>query len=62
MVLDTYDPVGGLLIFKNTFDSEEIGLPKKFEIKRTDSNAPKELFFVHIDIRDMSGLRSNPRA
>ena len=58
MVLDTYDPQHDSLIFKNTFDSEETGQSKQVEVKRTDPNAPKDLFFVHIDARDMSALPS----
>ena len=55
MVLDTYDRDNDLLIFKNTYDDES-GQTKKFTIQRTDSNAPEELFFVHIEIRDMDNL------
>ena len=58
MVLDTYDPVQDLLIFKNTYDDESGGQPKKFKIKRTHPNAPEELYFVHIDVRDMERLPS----
>ena len=58
MVLDTYDPDQDLLIFKNTYDDEQSGQPKRFKIKRTDPNAPKELFFVHIEVRDMDNLPS----
>ena len=56
MVLDTYDQSRDVLIFKNTYDSPESGQPKKVEIERTHPNAPKELYFVHIEIRDMSKL------
>ena len=58
MVLDTYDQAQDLLIFKNTYDDESSGQPKKFKIKRTDPNAPEELYFVHIDIRDLDNLPS----
>ena len=56
MVLDTYDPVQDLFIFKNTYDDESSGQPKKFKISRTHPNAPEELFFVHIEIKDMDNL------
>ena len=58
MVLDTYDSVKDLFIFKNTYNDEASGQPKQFKIKRTDPNAPKELFFVHIEVRDMANLPS----
>ena len=58
MVLDTYDRERDVLIFKNTYDDPNVGLTKKFEIERTDSNAPRELYFVHIEIRDMLNLPS----
>ena len=56
MVLDVYDKDRDMLVFKNTFDSEKTGKPEKFEIERTDPNAPNEFYFVHIDIRDMREL------
>ena len=56
MVLDTYDRDNDLLIFKNTYDDESSGQTKKFTIQRTDSNAPEELFFVHIEIRETDNL------
>ena len=58
MVLDTYEPNRDLLIFKNTYDDENGGQPKKFKIQRTDPNAPKELYFVHIEIQDIDNLPS----
>ena len=58
MVLDTYDSRRDVLIFKNTYDDPENGQPKKYEIARTDPNAPEELYFVHIEIRDMDKLPS----
>ena len=58
MVLDTYDRDQDLLIFKNTYDDPISGQPKSFTIKRTDPRAPEELFFVHIEIRDMDNLPS----
>ena len=58
MVLDTYDKDQDLLIFKNTYDDPNGGQPKKFKIKRTHPNAPEELFFVHIDVRNMNNLLS----
>ena len=53
MVLDTYDPDRDVLIFKNTYDNPENGQPIKIEIERTHQNAPKELYFVHIEVKDM---------
>ena len=58
MVLDTYDKNRDVLVFKNTYDNPEFGQPKKYEIERTHPNAPKELYFVHIEIRDMDNLPS----
>ena len=58
MVLDTYDEDRDLFIFKNTYDDEKKGKQKKLEIKRTDPNAPEELYFVHIEVKDMDNLPS----
>ena len=58
MILDTFDKNEDLLIFKNTYDDPANGQPKKFEILRTDQNAPEELYFVHIEIKDMDALPS----
>ena len=56
MVLDTFDENRNTLIFKNTSNDASSGHPKKIEMCRDDPNAPRELYFVHIDIRDMSSL------
>ena len=56
MVLDTYDRDNDMLIFKNTYDDPESGQPKQFKIARTDPNAPEELYFVHIEVKDMDNL------
>ena len=58
MVLDAMviDADNDMLIFKNTYDQQ--GQPKKVRIGRTHPNAPKELYFVHIDIKDMNNLPS----
>ena len=58
MVLDYYDIDRDMLIFKNTYDDPQSGLTKKYEIMRTDTNAPEELYFVHFEIRDMATLPS----
>ena len=58
MVLDTYDEDQDLLIFKNTLNSKGTETPQKFKIARTDRDAPKELYFVHIDVRDIASLPS----
>ena len=58
MVLDTYDKDQDMFIFKNTYNDPTAGQPKKFKIKRTHPNAPEELYFVHIEIRDMENLPS----
>ena len=47
-----------MLIFKNTYDDPNNGLNKKFEIGRTDPNAPAELYFVHIEVEDIDNLPS----
>ena len=59
MVLDTYDEDRDVLIFKKTYDDPEIGQSKKFEIERTHPNAPKEFYFLHIQVRDMADLELN---
>ena len=53
MVLDTYDRNNDLLIFKNTYDDSENG---QFRISRTDPKAPEDLYFVHIEVKDMNNL------
>ena len=58
MVLDNFDRNRNVFVFKNTYDDPSYGQPKKFEIKRTDPNAPKNLYFVHIEIKDMNNLPS----
>ena len=57
MVLDTYDQKEDLLIFKNTYNDPN-GQSKQVVIARTNPNAPKELYFVHINVRDMESLPS----
>ena len=49
MVLDTYDQDQDLLIFKNTYNDPNSGQTKRFTINRTHPDAPKELYFVHIE-------------
>ena len=61
MILDKFDKDKDMLIFKNAYDESENGQPKKFEIQRTDPTAPEELYFVHIEIRDMKNLPSQKR-
>ena len=58
MVLDTYDQEKDMFIFKNTYNDPTTGQTKRFIIKRTHPNAPKELFFVHIEVRDLKNLPS----
>ena len=38
------------LIFKNTYDDEENGQPKKFTINAKSEMAPDVFYFVHIDV------------
>ena len=38
------------LIFKNTYDDEENGQPKKFTMKANASSAPDVFYYVHIDV------------
>ena len=59
MVLDIFDPENNTLIFKNTYDQE--GQTKQFKIERSDQKAPEELYFVHIEIKDMDNLPSQER-
>ena len=54
MVLDIFDKENDKLIFKNTYDQD--GQPKQVEVGRTHSNAPEELYFVHIEVKDMDKL------
>ena len=56
MVLDTFDRHNDMLVFKITYDDAESGQMKQFKIPRTDKNAPEELYFVHIDVKDMDSL------
>ena len=58
MVLDIYDNQRDVLIFKNTYDDPENNRQKKFEIQRTDPNAPTEFYFVHIEVENMASLPS----
>ena len=58
MVLDHYDKNREILVFKNTYNSDESGQTKRFEIKRSDPRAPKVLFFVHIEAKNMDKLPS----
>ena len=56
MIINKFDKENDKLIFKNTYDDPQNGQPKPFEIQRTDPNAPKELYFVHIEIKDTDSL------
>ena len=38
------------LIFKNTYDDEENGQPKKYSINAKSAMAPDIFYFVHIDV------------
>ena len=58
MVLDQYRYHQDLLVFKNTYDDPAGGQPKHFEISRSSPDAPHELYFVHIEVRDMKNLPS----
>ena len=56
MVLSTFDEDNDTLIFKNTYNDPSSGRSKRFKIRRTAPNAPEELYFVHIDIKDIENL------
>ena len=43
-----YEVGGHKLIFKNTYDDEENGKPKKFTINAKSASAPDTFYFVHI--------------
>ena len=45
-----YDVGDHKLIFKNTYDDEENGKPKKFTINARSAKAPDVFFYVHIDV------------
>ena len=54
MVLDIFDKENDKLIFKNTHDQD--GQSKQVEVGRTHPNAPEELYFVHIEVKDIDNL------
>ena len=56
MVLDTYDECNDMLIFKNTQNDPKGGRPKPVRIARTDPSGPEELYFVHIEVKDLNNL------
>ena len=56
MVLDIYDKDNDMLIFKNTYDDPENGQTKQIKVRRTSPNAPEELYFVHIEVKDVDNL------
>ena len=69
MVLDTierlvndkgkFDPDADLLVFKNTyndFENDPESEPKKFKIRRISRNAPDELYFVYIGVKNIRRL------
>ena len=56
MVLDTFDEEADMLIFKNTYDQD--GQSKQVKVSLHDPNTPEELYFVHLEIKDMDSLPS----
>ena len=61
MVLDTvhqitdnlssgYEVGDSKLVFKNTYDDEEIGRPKKVTLNAKDENAPGFFYYIHIGV------------
>ena len=38
------------LVFKNTYDNEDNGQPKKYTMNANDENAPDTFYYVHIDV------------
>ena len=38
------------LVFKNTYDNEDNGQPKKYTMDAKDENAPDKFYYVHIDV------------
>ena len=36
------------LVFKNTYDNEDNGQPKKYTMNANDENAPDTFYYVHI--------------
>ena len=38
------------LVFKNTYDNEKNGQPKKYTVNANDENAPDTFYYVHIDV------------
>ena len=45
-----------MLVFKITYDDAQSDKQKQFKISRTDPNAPEELYFVHIEVKDIDNL------
>ena len=56
MVLDTIDEENNVFTFKNTYDDPENGQSQQVKVRRTDPNAPEELYFVHIEVKDINNL------
>ena len=44
------------LIFKNTFDDEENGQPRKVTLNAKDANAPDFFYYVHIGV-DLNAIK-----
>ena len=59
MVLDIFDEANDMWIFKNTYDQD--GQPKQVSVSRNDPNSPEELYFVHIEVKDMNNLPSQEK-
>ena len=59
MVLDTFLAESDMFIFKNTYDQD--GQPKQFQVSRSDPSAPEELYFVHIEVKDINNLPCQER-
>ena len=38
------------LLFKNTFDDEEIGQPRQVTMNAKDANAPDFFYYIHIEV------------
>ena len=47
---EDYDIGDVKLVFKNTYDDEENGNPKKYTINAKNEKAPDTCYYVHIDI------------
>ena len=49
------------LVFKNTYDNEDNGKPKRFTMNVSNQNTPDLFYYVHIDV-DLNQLKNVKKA